>query len=374
MTVNNSDMFNVLHDRILIINRAGKVVYANASARADFSGELSALLNLPMLRDAINRITVQGLPDVIELKLSPDPSQPDKITQVSVVLAPNGQDAVMVAHPTDNDTRDTRVSALTVAELFKQHLLKDLREFSSAATELVTNEAASPVQPRELAKKLALQVEKVLDMIAVFGQDALVGEERILPSELMHEICHELAPSANQAGMKISQKGFETKLPPVYGSRKWIKRAFREILENAIVYGSEQKNAVKPGLIEIEAHQNGAFLMLHFRNWGTAAAPVWQQGTNMIFGGNSAQKTVNGKGLRIGLPLAQRIVELHGGTLRIRSDNDGLTEVTLQVPTGAPFRNHQQLDMAQAQRYAEDLARLMAGRRRKNTTSPASAG
>jgi hypothetical protein len=37
-------MFNVLHDRILIINRAGKVVYANASARADFSGELSALL------------------------------------------------------------------------------------------------------------------------------------------------------------------------------------------------------------------------------------------------------------------------------------------------------------------------------------------
>ena len=88
MTVNNSDMFNVLHDRILIINRAGKVVYANASARADFSGELSALLNLPMLRDAINRITVQGLRDVIDLKLSPDPSQPDKITQVSVVLAP----------------------------------------------------------------------------------------------------------------------------------------------------------------------------------------------------------------------------------------------------------------------------------------------
>lgn len=369
MAANNSDMFNVLRDRILIINRAGKVVYANASARADFNGELSALLNMPALRDAVNRITVQGLRDAIDLKLSSDPSAPDKVSEATVVLAPNGQDAAIVVHPGGASSQDTTVSALTVAELFKQHLLKDLRQFSAVTRDLAQADSGQMQSTRELASRLAEQVEKVLDLIAVFGQDALVGEERIMPSELIHEICHELAPAVQNARMKITQTGFEVNLPPIYGSRKWIKRAFREILENAIVYGAQDKSGVNSGLIEIDAHQTGAFLMLHFRNWGTAAAPVSQQGHFVVFGGNTAEKTASGKGLRIGLPLAQRIVELHGGTLRVRSDSDGLTEVTLQIPTGAPFHSHQQLDMAQAQRYAEDLARLMAGRKRKNTTA-----
>lgn len=365
MAAANTDMLDAIQDRILIINKAHKVVYANASARADFSGELSALLNCAPLRDALQRITVQGLRESIDLHLTPDPALPDKTAKATVVTAPNGLDAVVIVHPSGTGVGQATVSAQTVAELFRQHVLKDLHEFLTATEELALRGLPLPQKTGELTRRLMDQLEKVLDLISVFGQDALVGDERILPDELIREICQELNPAAKQARMKITTSGLEEGLTPVYGSRKWIKRAFREIIENAIVYSATKPGLQQDGLIEISARQTGAFLMLHFRNWGAAAAPVAQQGRYVVFGGAPHETQANGRGLRIGLPLAQRILELHGGTLRVRSDNDGLTEVILQIPTGAPFQSHAQLDMAQAQRYAEDLARLMAGRKRK---------
>jgi hypothetical protein len=74
--------------------------------------------------------------------------------------------------------------------------------------------------------------------------------------------------------------------------------------------------------------------------------------------------------LQIGLPLTQRILQLHGGRLRIEDDAvDGLS-VMLELPTGAPLRNNQHLDMLQAQIYAEDLSKLMARTRQRSTSLP----
>lgn len=73
--------------------------------------------------------------------------------------------------------------------------------------------------------------------------------------------------------------------------------------------------------------------------------------------------------MSIGLPLCKRIVELHGGQLKIQHREDDSTELTLQLPTGGSRRENAKLDMQQAQRYAEDLAKLMARRRAKAGTA-----
>ena len=75
------------------------------------------------------------------------------------------------------------------------------------------------------------------------------------------------------------------------------------------------------------------------------------------------------QGLRIGLPLAQRILQLHGGHLRV-DDDDGELAVRLEVPTGAPMRNTHHLDLLQAQIYAEDLSKLMARSRKPSRSNP----
>jgi hypothetical protein len=65
--------------------------------------------------------------------------------------------------------------------------------------------------------------------------------------------------------------------------------------------------------------------------------------------------------------LTHRILQLHGGQLRIDGEpGEGLT-LMLELPTGAPLRNTHHLDLLQAQIYAEDLSKLMARSRARST-------
>ena len=56
------------------------------------------------------------------------------------------------------------------------------------------------------------------------------------------------------------------------------------------------------------------------------------------------------------------------GRLRIEEDVAGELDVMLELPTGAPLRNTQHLDLLQAQIYAEDLSKLMARSRKRSST------
>ena len=73
----------------------------------------------------------------------------------------------------------------------------------------------------------------------------------------------------------------------------------------------------------------------------------------------------------ISLKPCQHIVSLHGGQLREETE-DGLRNFLVDLPTGAPHRDDQsQLDIAQAQQYARDLAALMTRARTQRRESNA---
>jgi hypothetical protein len=71
---------------------------------------------------------------------------------------------------------------------------------------------------------------------------------------------------------------------------------------------------------------------------------------------------------RLGLPLVNRIVGLHGGNMRMSIVDGEDTRVMIEFPTGAPQRGQANLDMEQAQRYAADLAQLMHRRKKEDAT------
>lgn len=368
MATSGSKMLDAVRDRILIINQAGRVVYTNAAARGDFSGALSAVLASPRLRDALKEIAVAPADHSVSLRLNPDPTQPDTVVEVTLVRAPNGGDAVVIAHANACDTQGN-VTGKTVAELLRQHLLDPLRAFIQAI-DAPTRERAR-LEPETMAQGRALMegLEKVSDLIALFGDDAMVGDERVLPGALMEEICEQLSVKASQRRVRLALTGCSPDLSPIYGSRTWLARAMREIVENAIVHARDQAGANAAAMtVQISARQSGAFLMLSVRNSG--AAPTGEASMRAVFAPFAKGDGHLGGGLGIGLPLAQRILELHGGMLRMRTDADGLTEVNVQIPTGAPHQNLYRADMEQARKYAEDLARLLAARRSDTPAAP----
>ena len=62
--------------------------------------------------------------------------------------------------------------------------------------------------------------------------------------------------------------------------------------------------------------------------------------------------------------LARRIVEMHHGRLALDQELDGFVTAAIELPTSASPFTTVETDIAQAQRYASDLARLMTRRSR----------
>jgi hypothetical protein len=144
-------------------------------------------------------------------------------------------------------------------------------------------------------------------------------------------------------------------LATLYGSEHWLGRVFEECLEAAV------RSARRGATLEIEHRQMGPRAMVIFRDCGVFVPRGVREGGTML---SSTAKSVPHGGLsardQIGLKLCRHIVSLHGGQLR-GEEEDGVRNFLIELPTGAPHRNDQsQLDVAQAQRYATDLAALMS--------------
>ncbi len=350
----SSTLFDALHDRILILNRAGKVVYCNSAARGDFDGTLSALLIHRDLRAAVARVVAQRDGPVQRIKIAHSDGEE---AQISVTGAPNGTDVAVVVHASASTSDTPSIEARTVAEVMRQHLYEPLSAFVRALAQSPTTNGPAPL--KEQGAEVLERLEKVMDLLAVFGGEALIGDERLLPKALVESACQECLK--DQSKVRVVMTGFEGDLPPVYGASRWLLRALREIIDNAIGAGNSLSIT-----IEIRAQQSGEYLNLKFLNHGVMDSAVLAQKKFVPFAAARATTASRGVATRIGLPLAQRIVELHGGSLRVRTDNDaGNTEVTVQLPTGAPKLTANQLDTAQVRRHAEDLAVLMARRRGK---------
>ena len=85
-----------------------------------------------------------------------------------------------------------------------------------------------------------------------------------------------------------------------------------------------------------------------------------------------AEAAARAPGLGLGLPLARHIIEMHHGRLALEQELDGFVTASIELPTStSPFASAE-ADIAQAQRYASDLARLMIRRTRHAGEGPTS--
>ena len=159
-------------------------------------------------------------------------------------------------------------------------------------------------------------------------------------------------PSATARNITVATEGIQGELPAIYGSSHWLSKALSEYLEQSI------RSARSGGLIELSVHAVGTRVMVRASNKGLFVSNHERRSAFAPFGvGDTAKPSDARKG--IGLALSQRILEEHGGSVRIEDDFDGV-DFVLEIPAGAPASQDAQLSVEQAQRYARDMAQLMA--------------
>ncbi len=368
-------LLDLVASPLLLFNADGHVVFGNQAAKQMACRPALVLGSDPGVRSLVRDLAADKM--VLRLQMRVDAMSDNGVARLQCQFAPRpiaGLVAVAVSElPPDEPPAEAqeappvveqRLSLQQIMELLRADLMKPILHVLSQDIPQEHRPLAESV--RELRERL----ERLSDLVNVFGEDMLIGEDRILIPDLVREVAQDLSHLMQKHRVHLAFEGDREDLPPVYGSTRLIRRALYECLHNAVEHARDGVHTPESVAIGVAYRSGGSHLMVHIHNMGVLSAATLTHHAAAIFRPTpvqSGEAALEQDRLRIGLPLTRRILQLHGGSLRIEQDTAGELDVMLELPTGAPLRNNHHLDLLQAQIYAEDLSKLMARTRKRST-------
>lgn len=359
-------MFDQVRSGVVWVQRNGTVRYANKAAV-----QLTPLmLGSPFMDPVVERTVKSAGENMLTLPFSFEfTTQEENGDSVKAVIipAPVGDDLMLVM----NNVSEERwyASALENLIFFVQaemstpilELAKRLPRVNGLRRDGEANAELDAIVGN--ATDLAAKVGKLGDLMSMFGQSSIQRDERIVFNELVKKVLEEVAPLIEQRKVVLTIDGLELDLPAVYGSSLWLQKALSEYMEYTI------RSAPVSALIDFSVQALGTRVVLRARNQGLFVSAQERRQAQAPMGVGAAKKPSR---QGIGLALSQRILELHGGSVRIEDEFDSV-DFVMEIPAGAPVNRNEQLAVEQAQRYAHDMSQLMARAARKKAPEAAPA-
>lgn len=373
-------LLDLLDSALLLFSPDGHVVFSNQAAKAIDCRPALVLGSDPNVRSMVaaiaqgkivpqNTLQVEAMSDRgisrLDCRFAAKPVAGLVALAVRLVVPEAGSEGA----PADAAAQTHRLSLEQIMELLRGELIPPVQDAMDKLRAVPVSDTVLGL--KDSLNALTERLDRMVDLVDVFGEDVLITDERVLMVELVRGICQELAPVVRGHAVSFIFKGEKDDLPPIYGSQKMIRRAVFECIHNAVVHARSSTKTGQQVGVEIGFRSSGQHLLLSVSNMGALSAAALTLHASALFKPappdgsrpNSAPPV-----MRIGLPLAQRILQMHGGRLRIQQDSSEELEVMLELPTGAPRRNTNHLDMLQAQIYAEDLSKLLARGRKGRAT------
>ncbi len=186
----------------------------------------------------------------------------------------------------------------------------------------------------EIIPKMLREIDflhRKMDELRQFGADPKLEQS---PTDLKELLDEALTFAHQRLGQKHIRVVLECErpLPPLRADRRQLREAFQNLINNAIDAAPEGGRVA----IQVErAHcgngnQSGVY-RVHIEDNGPGIAPENQEQVFSLF---FTTKPDSGTGL--GLPIAKKIVESHGGRLSFSCGPRGGTRFTVSLPAGEP--------------------------------------
>jgi signal transduction histidine kinase len=180
---------------------------------------------------------------------------------------------------------------------------------------------------KELLNRARVRIKdiiKLLNDLLIFSHleegTAKLEMERIDTKEILYSLIEEMDSFAEQNGIKLTWN-INGRTPLIYGNPELIRRVFINVIHNAIKYSNPGNQVKITGKKE-----NGSFL-LRVKDQGIGIKKEeLPKIYNIFFRGENARPIHRKEGVGLGLSLVKRIVDTHGGSIKIKSTlNKGTT-------------------------------------------------
>lgn len=259
--------------------------------------------------------------------------------------APGGTRQPMAAtakfSPAEPVTARVRAEDMTRAETeFLANMSHELRTPLNAVigfAELILCEAHGPLGDRRYAnyvghirtggEQLRAFVDATLDLSQLAAGQLDLQPCRVEPRAIVEECAQSFASQA--ASAKVDLVVRPSDIPPIQADPARLKQALSNLLSNAIRFTGPG------GRVSIGAVCHGGTVTFEVADTGIGMTPgqivVAMQPFRMIGGSMTRRHS----GIGLGLPLAERLVRLHGGELHIDSRPGRGTVVTAILPAAA---------------------------------------
>jgi two-component system sensor histidine kinase/response regulator len=175
------------------------------------------------------------------------------------------------------------------------------------------------------------RLERLIENFLIYAQIELLGadaqkvtalrqKQTLSPAKLIEEHARAQANAANRAGDLV----LELADLPVPMSEDNLVKIVDELVQNAFKFSDSGKQVS----VKVSALPNGVILSVTDQGRGFSTEHIRKVGAYMQFD----RKIQEQQGLGLGLVIARRLTELHGGTLSIQSDRGNSTTVTVRLP------------------------------------------
>lgn len=174
-------------------------------------------------------------------------------------------------------------------------------------------------------EKLATLVQALYDYARLGAQateKTVVSLEKVLSGCL-----DDLSP--NEKGALVYKS---TELPLVWGNVDLLRQLFQNLISNAIKYRQDNTVTVSVSYSGIERRALGEFAIISVKDNGQGMTEEQQNHALKLYGRGGAE------GLGFGLSIVQRVVDLHNGTLTLKSKAGSGTEFIVGLPVSPAKR------------------------------------
>lgn len=349
-------IFDSLAAPVIIFNVAGDVSYANPVALALEGQPAQNLKKNPQIQAIVRDILMGKLSLPASMDIAIDIENAHVISGV-FVRGPSAVDVVFLPEVKElagsKEASNKSFDVDGTIKLIRQELIPPVEDLSKKLRSLDHVNEAQEVQLS--LKDLQNRLDRLVDLTQVFGDELTTFEDFLAMPEIVQTVCRGLKPTADKFQIQLQIEGANRELPQIYGNYRLIHRAIYEMVHHTMLTLREGVMYKEWMQVKLSLMSTGSFLSIGVHSMGAIARP------DVVRSPTGAASPVNAEiqmGERIGVPMVRRIIELHGGTLKITNDEVRGSFVLFEFPTGSPIKPSAELHMLQAKAYAADLSKL----------------